>query len=270
MAPASPVDLLMALGYLSALNLKRYLVAVGLAFAAIWCLRRLRDARRAPLQPGRTGWPQRRRELLLSLSTLVIGAAVVPVMMVFGWSPQRAFYADIDTHGWVYFGLSVLLMMAVRDTLFYFSHRAMHHRAVFRFFHRSHHRSVKPNPWTGYAVHPLESLFDAVLPTLVILFLVPKHPVAYLIFLWIDVVYAVYGHMGIELYPRGFSRHWLGRWINTATAHDAHHATGKWNYSYYFLFWDRVLGTLDPAYDQRFDEATLPATARTQSATAKG
>jgi sterol desaturase/sphingolipid hydroxylase (fatty acid hydroxylase superfamily) len=45
----------------------------------------------------------------------------------------------------------------------------------------------------------------------------------------------------------------LGRWINTSVAHNAHHATARYNYSLYFLWWDRWMGTLDPGYDRSFD-----------------
>lgn len=43
------------------------------------------------------------------------------------------------------------------------------------------------------------------------------------------------------------SGHRPGRWvINTATAHNAHHAKGRYNCGYYFLVRDTLMGTLDP------------------------
>jgi sterol desaturase/sphingolipid hydroxylase (fatty acid hydroxylase superfamily) len=38
-----------------------------------------------------------------------------------------------------------------------------------------------------------------------------------------------------------------------AVAHNTHHATARHNYGLYFLWWDRWMGTLDPAYDCRYD-----------------
>jgi sterol desaturase/sphingolipid hydroxylase (fatty acid hydroxylase superfamily) len=55
-----------------------------------------------------------------------------------------------------------------------------------------------------------------------------------------------------KLYPRALSRHWLGRWINTSVAHNIHHAKARYNFSWYFLFWDRVMGTLSPDYDKQY------------------
>jgi len=68
------------------------------------------------------------------------------------------------------------------------------------------------------------------------------------------IVYNIYGHLGWELYPRNFSRHWLGRWINTSINHNQHHQHFKGNYGLYFLFWDRWMGTIRPDYEQKFEE----------------
>jgi sterol desaturase/sphingolipid hydroxylase (fatty acid hydroxylase superfamily) len=68
----------------------------------------------------------------------------------------------------------------------------------------------------------------------------------------INTVYAVYTHLGYELYPRGLSGHWLGRWINTSTAHNIHHAKARYNFSWYFMFWDRIMGTLSPDYEGQY------------------
>ena len=255
-APASATAMAHAFVYFGALTLLRYTLFVGLWAAVVaWLAGRLRW--RPRLQVAALPAAQWRRELLLSACTIVIGAAIAPAILALGVGHHMPFYRDIASHGgWLYFGFSILLMLAIRDTLFYWSHRAMHHRRVFRFTHRSHHLSTNPNPLTSYAVSPLESLFDTVLPFVLILFLVPKHPLAYLAFLWIDAGVAVYGHMGMEIFPRGTSRHWLGRWINTPTAHNWHHASARHNYGFHFLVWDRLMGTLDPDYDRRFDAAT--------------
>jgi sterol desaturase/sphingolipid hydroxylase (fatty acid hydroxylase superfamily) len=252
---ATSAELTRAFVYFGGLTLLRYVVFVALwAGVAGWLGGRWHW--RPRLQAPSSAPAQWRRELLLSACTVVIAAAIAPAILWLGVGRHMPFYRNVAAHGWAYFFFSILLMLVIRDTLFYWAHRAMHNRRVFRFAHRSHHLSTNPNPLTSYAVSPLESVFDTVVPFVLILFLVPKHPLAYLIFLWIDAAVAVYGHMGMEIFPRGTSRHWLGRWINTPTAHNWHHASARHNYGFYFLFWDRWMGTLDPAYDQRFDAAT--------------
>lgn len=268
-APIAATELARAFAYFGAFTLVRYVIFVGLWAAVVaWFSGRL--GWRPRLQAPTFERAQWKRELGLTVWTIAIGAAIAPAIMLLGVGKQMPFYRNIATHGgWAYFFFSIVLMMFIRDTLFYWAHRAMHHRRLFRFAHRSHHLSTNPSPLTSYAVHPIESLFDTVIPFVLILFLVPKHPAAYLAFLWIDSAVAVYGHMGIEIYPRGFSRHWFGRWINTATAHNWHHASARHNYSFYFLFWDRLMGTLDPEYDRRYEVATTrPAPASGQAAAA--
>jgi lathosterol oxidase len=68
------------------------------------------------------------------------------------------------------------------------------------------------------------------------------------------IVYNIYGHLGYELYPKGFNKHFIGRWVNTSINHNQHHQYFKGNYGLYFLFWDRMLGTIRADYDEKFEE----------------
>jgi len=38
-------------------------------------------------------------------------------------------------------------------------------------------------------------------------------------------------------------------------AHNRHHETARHNFGFYFLFWDRLMGTLEPSYETRYAEA---------------
>jgi sterol desaturase/sphingolipid hydroxylase (fatty acid hydroxylase superfamily) len=64
----------------------------------------------------------------------------------------------------------------------------------------------------------------------------------------------VYGHLGFELLPKNFTRHKVGKWFNTSVHHNMHHKFFNDNYSLYFTFWDRIMGTLHPQYDNYFDQ----------------
>ena len=122
-------------------------------------------------------------------------------------------------------------------------------------FHLVHHKSTNPSPWAAYAFHPLEAIVEAGI-FVVFLFTIPIHKFHLLIFFFIMIVYNVYGHLGYELYPKGFNKHWLGKWINTSVNHNQHHQYFKGNYGLYFTFWDRIMGTIRKDYDQRFEEVT--------------
>ncbi|MEY4646336.1 MAG: Delta(7)-sterol 5(6)-desaturase, partial [Bacteroidota bacterium] len=88
---------------------------------------------------------------------------------------------------------------------------------------------------------------------LIFYFSIPMHVTHVPIFFLFSIIYNIYGHLGWELYPKGFSRTAIGRWVNTSVAHNQHHKYFKGNYGLYLLFWDRVMGTLREDYDQAFD-----------------
>ena len=80
-------------------------------------------------------------------------------------------YFDIPEHGWAYAGLSLLVLVLAHDTWFYWTHRLMHRRGLFRWTHLAHHRSVAPTPWAAYSFAPAEALVQAVFLPLILLVL---------------------------------------------------------------------------------------------------
>jgi sterol desaturase/sphingolipid hydroxylase (fatty acid hydroxylase superfamily) len=129
----------------------------------------------------------------------------------------------------------------------------MHHKLFFKTFHLLHHKSTNPSPWAAYSFHPLEALVEAGI-FVVFLFTIPIHYLHLLIFFFIMIVYNVYGHLGYELYPKWFSRHKIGKWINTSISHNQHHQFFKGNYGLYFTVWDRFMGTIRPDYEKQFEQ----------------
>jgi lathosterol oxidase len=197
------------------------------------------------------------REIGYSLMTILIFAAV-PFLIVKNPHivPYTTYYTRIREHGWVYFILAFPLMFLMHDSYFYWTHRLMHQKSLFRIFHLVHHESVNPSPWAAYSFHPLEALVEAgIFP--VFLFTIPIHPLHLMIFFFLMILYNVYGHLGYELYPKQFNRHPIGKWINTSVSHNLHHQYFKGNYGLYFTFWDRAMGTIRGDYDRKFEELGL-------------
>jgi sterol desaturase/sphingolipid hydroxylase (fatty acid hydroxylase superfamily) len=60
--------------------------------------------------------------------------------------------------------------------------------------------------------------------------------------------------LGYEFFPKGWASHPITKWINTSTHHNLHHQKFLGNYSLYFNFWDRIMGTNFPQYETYFDE----------------
>jgi lathosterol oxidase len=144
-------------------------------------------------------------------------------------------------------------MLLIHDTYFYWTHRAMHSPALYKWFHKVHHLSTNPSPWAAYAFHPIEAVVEAGI-VVVLTFVIPVHPLSISLFLLIMMIYYVYGHLGYELYSKRFSGSRFGRWINTSVNHNQHHQFFAGNYGLYFLWWDRWMGTVREDYDKQFEE----------------
>jgi Delta7-sterol 5-desaturase len=191
----------------------------------------------------------------LGFSTLsVIIFSVPPLLMLHSDSirPHTTFYKHIDEHGSIYFFLAFPLMLLIHDAYFYWAHRIMHHPWLFKMVHLVHHKSTNPSPWAAYAFHPLEAIVESMI-FVIFLFIIPVHGIHLMWFFVISLVYNVYGHLGFEIYPNGFNKHWFGRWMNTSVSHNQHHQYFKGNYGLYFTIWDRLMGTLRQDYDTAFE-----------------
>lgn len=236
----------------------RYLFVAGLAFLVCYVLLR----KRISLRKIQQRFPQGSdylREIGYSVTTISI-FTLVPFFLIKqdAIRPYTTFYRDIDTYGWVYFFAAYPIMFIMHDTYFYWMHRLMHHPKIFRFVHLVHHKSTNPSPWAAYAFHPLEAIVETGI-FVIFLFTIPVHFLHYTIFFLLSIIYNVYGHLGWELYPKGFSKHPIGKWINTSVNHNQHHQYFKGNYGLYFLFWDRIMGTIRKDYDERFEAVKAQA-----------
>ena len=126
---------------------------------------------------------------------------------------------------------------------------------LFRRLHRTHHLSTNPTPWAAYSFGTAEAFVQAGIGPLLV-FTIPMHAAAFLIFMTWQIVFNVLGHCGYEIFPRWFLRTWAGRLLNTPTHHALHHEKVRGNYGLYFNVWDRLAGTNHPDYEPRFERAT--------------
>src|SRR5215831_9940988 len=193
------------------------------------------------------------REIIFSTLSIII-FSVPPLLMLYSDSirPHTTYYQHIDEYGIIYLIAAFPIMLVMHDAYFYWAHRLMHTPKIFRWVHLVHHRSTNPSPWAAYAFHPIEAVIESLI-FVIFLFTIPVHAIHLTFFFVISLVYNVYGHLGFELYPKGFNKHWFGKWINTSVSHNQHHQYFKGNYGLYFTFWDRLMGTMRKDYDKAFD-----------------
>jgi glucan biosynthesis protein C len=196
-----------------------------------------------------------RREILTSLRTALIFGTNGLAIDIAADNGVLTLYPGIEPVGMIYLVVSVLAMIIAHDTYFYWTHRLMHHRRLFRWFHRTHHKSVTPTPFAAYAFDLPEAIVVALFTPLWIL-AVPMHVLGLFVFMTFMVVRNVMGHSGVELMPRGLADSpWFG-WISANTHHDLHHESFRYNYGLYFTWWDRLMGTEHPAYRERLRAAS--------------
>lgn len=177
-----------------------------------------------------------------------------------------ALYFDAQALGWWWLPLSLFIALFLDDAFFYWSHRAMHHPRWYPIFHRVHHQSTDPSPFTSFAFHPTEAVVEKVVH-FVLPFVLPMHFGVLLLWQVLSMLNNVVGHLGYELYPQGFTRSPWTSWLSTSTHHNQHHARFNGNFGLYFTWWDRWMGTQFDDYESTHD-AVAPTLARKKAAAA--
>jgi lathosterol oxidase len=224
----------------------RYVITAGLFSLVIWAFWKAHYASRK-IQTRVATAKDYRREVLASLRTAFIFALTGIGMYLAHKAGWLTIYQDFTVKGPLYFVASLIAMIIAQDAYFYWTHRAMHNPRLFRTFHRTHHKSKTPTPWTAYAFDVPEAI---VIVAFVPLWaaLVPMHDLAIFTFVTWQILRNVMGHAGVELYPVSGAPSKLFGWWNTTTHHDLHHQHGRSNYGLYFSWWDRWMGTEHPDY----------------------
>lgn len=239
---------------ISGTTLLRYLFFAGFAYVAVWIVLRSRLLHRR-IQKSFPKAKHLRREIGYSLLTVLIFASVGVGMHMAQKAGYTLMYSDFHEYGWGYFFFSLAALILLHDAYFYWAHRLMHHPKIFARVHLVHHKSTDPSPWAALAFHPFEAVLEAgILPMAVMLF--PLHVYTLLAFLGFMMFLNVLGHLGFELYPKGFTKSPLTGWNNTATHHNMHHRYFNYNYGLYFNWWDRIMGTNHPKYHETFERIT--------------
>jgi sterol desaturase/sphingolipid hydroxylase (fatty acid hydroxylase superfamily) len=193
------------------------------------------------------------REIGYSFLSIAIFSIVATIVFLLRKQGHAKIYSHFSDHSVAYFIFSVVAFILIHDAYFYWTHRLMHWKKIYRYVHRVHHQSTDPTPWAAFAFHPLEALIEiGILPIMV--FLIPLHHYAILVWVIYQSGMNLLGHLGFELYPSGFVSGTISKWNNTSTHHNMHHRFVNCNYGLYFNFWDRILGTNHVRYEEEFEK----------------
>lgn len=220
----------------------RYFLMAGIAYFIfyIWKKKKLSILKIQQNFPKTT---QLKNDVFYSLLTVLIYSGTAEIVLYWYKKGLTKIYLDVNDYGVFYLASSILLMIILHDTYFYWTHKLMHTSKYLYRFHKIHHKSTNPTPWAAFAFHPVEALLSlGIIP--LIIFSMPTHPLALMAFLTLMTFYNIMVHLGYELFGKKFTNHLIGKWQNTTTNHDLHHQIGgKFNLGFYFTIWDRIMGT---------------------------
>lgn len=259
-APASPAILDLVAGHMADamyFDLGRYLIAAGAMTIILWAGGRWLELYR--IQRDRRAKPaDYRREVLSSLRTAVVfGVTTLSTLTMRETGLVRFSLGEVH---WGLVGLQAVAIILAHDAYFYWMHRAIHHKRLFRAWHMHHHKSRTPTPWAAYSFSTWEGVSEAAFVPAYLLIAttigLEYHGLAMFLFLWHMIIRNVIGHCGVEIYPAGWVDNPLTGWWNTVTHHDLHHSAGTYNFGLYFTWWDRWMGTEHPRYREAFREVT--------------
>lgn len=230
----------------------RYLLFACLMAAIVWLVR-LTAWRRFTLQTRRPTWGDYAREFLTSSRTVIVYGVVLTVTE---WAINKGWFAGhiVEPVGVVPQLICLVALLVAHDAYFYWTHRAMHTRALYKVFHRTHHLSVAPTPFAAYAFSVPEAVVQIMFVPLWLV-LIPTPNLALFLFALIQIIRNVVLHSGVELHPRFMANNRILWSFTTTTHHDMHHSGNfKNNFGLYFSWWDRMMGTEHPEYKKRFLE----------------
>lgn len=156
------------------------------------------------------------------------------ILFLWAWGNHLIPFIDWRAHP-IYSVLLLALIPFWREFHFYWIHRLIHWKPLYRTVHYLHHKNVNPGPWSGLAMHPVEHLlyFSVVL----IHWIIPSHPFHFIFNLQHTALTPIPTHHGFEgpvlkdKVPSGSYFHYL------------HHRYFECNYGESTLPFDKWFGT---------------------------
>ncbi|TRZ03262.1 hypothetical protein DNTS_006701 [Danionella cerebrum] len=139
--------------------------------------------------------------------------------------------------GWSGLIFSMISFLFFTDMCIYWVHRFLHHKLIYKYFHKPHHVWKIPTPFASHAFHPVDGFLQG-LPYHIYPFLFPLHKVLYLLLYVFVNIWTISIHDGDYRVPNQ-----IEAVINGAAHHTDHHLFFDYNYGQYFTLWDRLGGS---------------------------
>ena len=104
-------------------------------------------------------------------------------------------YLDPREHP-IYFVVLLLLVGMWREFHFYWSHRFLHLKFMYKLAHYVHHKNIDIGPWSGLAMHPIEHVIYYT--TMLVHWVVASHPIHMIMNGQRATFGAILGHGGFD------------------------------------------------------------------------
>jgi sterol desaturase/sphingolipid hydroxylase (fatty acid hydroxylase superfamily) len=136
----------------------------------------------------------------------------------------------------------LLLSSQIDDALFYWMHRFLHHKAIYRHIHKRHHEFHDTIGLATEFAHPVEDLLSSVIPTVAGPILLGSHVIVLLLYSGLKLAQSIDAHSGYR-FPFPISPWSVLGIMDCSFAHNYHHSHNSGNYGGYTIFWDWLMGT---------------------------
>ena len=234
-----------------------YVGLLALYFALGWALsalNRRHPERRIQSRPAPDQVAAEIRQSLKALAEIAALLAVGLAAQAYGWTMAPLALSLSAPWTWLQGVGLLILSLLLYDAWFYWGHRLMHWKPLYR-FHQLHHQSIVPTPWANNRDTLLgtfvEQSYFLILP-----FVLPIPAGLIIVHKIFDQVTGMIGHAGHEYFASPTARR---PWPLLATTfHDQHHGYFHYNFANTFSIWDRMMGTLHPSYDRTVEHFEQP------------
>ena len=158
------------------------------------------------------------------------------VLLLWGYANGIIPILNFEEHPISFISL-FLLVPILHEAGFYFCHRALHWKPLYKISHKIHHRNINPGPWSGISMHPIEHvIYFGIILTI---FIFPTHPIHMINLASRLGLLAVLGHTGFDKIVVGKKTI-----INTSYyAHYLHHKYFEVNYADGMIPLDKWFGS---------------------------